>query len=73
MFGQGGGEKLADDLQTKVLGQLPLGQPDRNEEDFAPSVYQEDHPLEKFIKKLQKSNRCVREIIRSAIKKSSPK
>lgn len=45
VFGQGGGEKLADELRTKVLGQLPLGQPDWNEDDFAPSVYQEDHKL----------------------------
>ena len=50
VFGQGGGEKLADSLQTKVLGQLPLGQPYRNEEDFSPSVYQEDHPIGKIYK-----------------------
>lgn len=48
VFGQGGGEKLADTLQTKVLGQLPLGQPDWNEEDFSPSVYGEDHPIGKI-------------------------
>lgn len=48
IFGRGGGEKLAEELQTKVLGQLPLGQPDWNEEDFAPSVYQEDHKLGKI-------------------------
>lgn len=47
VFGRGGGEKLADSLQSKVLGQLPLGQPDWNEEDFSPSVYQEDHPIGK--------------------------
>lgn len=45
VFGQGGGEKLADELRTEVLGQLPLQQPDWNEEEFAPSVYQEDHKL----------------------------
>ncbi|RSK52265.1 Mrp/NBP35 family ATP-binding protein [Bacillus canaveralius] len=45
VFGEGGGEKLADELQTKLLGQLPLSQPDWNEEDFSPSVYQEDHKL----------------------------
>ncbi|PLR77849.1 chromosome partitioning protein ParA [Bacillus sp. V3-13] len=45
VFGQGGGEKLAEELQTKLLGQLPLSQPDWNEEDFSPSVYQEDHKL----------------------------
>lgn len=48
IFGQGGGEKLADELSTKVLGQLPLAQPDLNEDDFAPSVYQEDHKLGKI-------------------------
>jgi ATP-binding protein involved in chromosome partitioning len=45
VFGQGGGEKLADELRTTVLGKLPLAQPDWNEEDFAPSVYQADHKL----------------------------
>ena len=45
VFGQGGGEKLADELQTQLLGKLPLAQPDWNEEDFAPSVYQADHKL----------------------------
>ncbi|WP_043931526.1 Mrp/NBP35 family ATP-binding protein [Bacillus sp. EB01] len=45
IFGRGGGERLAEALNTEVIGQLPLGQPDWNEEDFAPSVYQEDHPI----------------------------
>lgn len=45
VFGQGGGEKLAEELQTKLIGKLPLSQPDWNEEDFAPSVYQTDHKL----------------------------
>ncbi|OCA80980.1 chromosome partitioning protein ParA [Bacillus sp. FJAT-27225] len=45
IFGRGGGERLAEALNTQVIGQLPLGQPDWNEEDFAPSVYQEDHPI----------------------------
>ncbi|MCT2346533.1 Mrp/NBP35 family ATP-binding protein [Niallia taxi] len=39
VFGKGGGKKLAEDLQTSVLGQLPLGQPDWDKDDFAPSVY----------------------------------
>ncbi|WP_400244907.1 Mrp/NBP35 family ATP-binding protein [Niallia sp. JL1B1071] len=43
VFGKGGGKKLADDLEVPILGELPLGQPDWNEEDFAPSVYQETH------------------------------
>lgn len=47
VFGKGGGKKLAEVLQTKVLGQLPLQQPYEDEDEFAPSVYQEDHPLGK--------------------------
>src|SRR5699024_815032 len=47
VFGQGGGQKLAEALQTKVLGQLPLKQPYMDEDEFAPSVYQQDHPLAK--------------------------
>lgn len=45
VFGQGGGPKLAEALQTKVLGQLPLQQPYEEEDIFAPSIYQEDHPI----------------------------
>lgn len=44
VFGQGGGPKLAEELRTELLGQIPLGQPDWNDEDFAPSVYGENHP-----------------------------
>ncbi|GIO28734.1 Mrp/NBP35 family ATP-binding protein [Ornithinibacillus bavariensis] len=44
VFGQGGGKKLAEVLHTKVLGQLPIQQPYEEEDVFAPSVYQEDHP-----------------------------
>ncbi len=48
VFGKGGGKKLAEELQTELLGQIPLQQPDWNEEDFAPSVYDEDHPTGKI-------------------------
>ncbi|MBP3038182.1 Mrp/NBP35 family ATP-binding protein [Bacillaceae bacterium Marseille-Q3522] len=48
VFGHGGGEKLAAELRTEVLGQLPLAQPDWDEDNFAPSVYQADHPLGKI-------------------------
>ncbi|ANB59191.1 Mrp/NBP35 family ATP-binding protein [Anoxybacteroides amylolyticum] len=48
VFGKGGGEKLAKELQTELLGQLPLQQPDWNDDDFAPSVYGEDHPIGKI-------------------------
>lgn len=61
VFGKGGGAKLAEELRTEVLGQLPLQQPDWNEEDFAPSIYAADHRLgriyediaKKVIEKLQ--------------------
>ncbi|MGG3210276.1 Mrp/NBP35 family ATP-binding protein [Geobacillus stearothermophilus] len=48
VFGKGGGEKLAKELQTELLGQLPLQQPDWNDDDLAPSVYAEDHPIGKI-------------------------
>lgn len=52
IFGKGGGEKLAKDLRTELLGQLPLEQPYENEEEFAPSVYQEEHQLGKIYKEI---------------------
>ncbi|HEY4551994.1 MAG TPA: Mrp/NBP35 family ATP-binding protein [Bacillaceae bacterium] len=48
VFGQGGGDKLAEELRTEVLGKLPLQQPDWNEEDFAPSIYDEEHKTGKI-------------------------
>src|SRR5690625_1249222 len=44
VFGRGGGDKLAEVLKTKVLGRLSLQQPYEEEDVFAPSVYQQDHP-----------------------------
>jgi ATP-binding protein involved in chromosome partitioning len=55
IFGHGGGEKLAEELQTQLLGKLPLGQPDWNEEDFAPSIYQADHKLGKIYMEIAQS------------------
>lgn len=52
VFGQGGGQKLAEALNTKVLGQLPLQQPYEDEDVFAPSIYQEDHPIGKEYHKI---------------------
>ena len=52
VFGKGGGPKLADELRTELLGQIPLGQPDWNEEDFAPSVYSESHPTGKIYEEI---------------------
>lgn len=52
VFGRGGGEKLAEVLNTKVLGQLQLQQPYEEEDIFAPSVYQADHPIGKEYHKI---------------------
>lgn len=48
VFGKGGGTRLADELRTNLLGQIPLGQPDWDEKDFAPSVYADDHKIGKI-------------------------
>ncbi|GIN72118.1 iron-sulfur cluster carrier protein [Bacillus sp. J14TS2] len=48
VFGKGGGDKLAEELQTELIGRLPLQQPDWNEEEFAPSVYAQDHRIGKI-------------------------
>lgn len=44
VFGRGGGAKLAEELHTRLLAQIPLGAPDNHpsEADYAPSVYKED-------------------------------
>ena len=44
IFGRGGGAKLAEELHTELLAQIPLGVPDNHpdEPDFSPSVYKED-------------------------------
>lgn len=42
VFGTGGGEKLAADLDVPLLGQVPLGQPKWDHDDFAPSIYKND-------------------------------
>ncbi|WP_127583950.1 Mrp/NBP35 family ATP-binding protein [Paenibacillus koleovorans] len=44
VFGRGGGGKLAEELHTVLLGQIPLGAPDNHpsEPDFSPSVYKAD-------------------------------
>ncbi|HEX7064916.1 MAG TPA: Mrp/NBP35 family ATP-binding protein [Bacillales bacterium] len=49
VFGQGGGEKLSEELNTELLGQIPLRQPDeRQDNEFAPGVYEADHPTGKI-------------------------
>ncbi|GBF12074.1 Mrp/NBP35 family ATP-binding protein [Tepidibacillus sp. HK-1] len=40
IFGKDGGKKLAEELNTELIAQIPIGAPDReDEEEFAPSVY----------------------------------
>ncbi len=43
VFGRGGGAKLAEELHTELLAQIPLGAPDNHvhEADYAPSIYKE--------------------------------
>jgi ATP-binding protein involved in chromosome partitioning len=54
VFGRGGGGKLADELHTDLLAQLPLGAPDNHpsEPDYAPSVYKEQSPTGQLYLKL---------------------
>lgn len=44
VFGRGGGGKLAEELHTQLLAQIPLGAPDNHpaEPDFSPSIYKAD-------------------------------
>ncbi|WP_100374478.1 Mrp/NBP35 family ATP-binding protein [Bacillus sp. FJAT-45037] len=52
VFGRGGGDRLAEELKTEILGQIPLGQPEIDEKDFAPSIYAADHPIGQIYKKI---------------------
>ena len=45
VFGKDGGKRLAEELNVPLLGQIPLGQPEIKEDDFAPSVYGQTHPI----------------------------
>jgi ATP-binding protein involved in chromosome partitioning len=47
VFGRGGGAKLAEELHSELLAQIPLGTPDNHpqEPDFSPSVYKEDSEI----------------------------
>ncbi|MNL49866.1 antiporter inner membrane protein [compost metagenome] len=44
IFGRGGGAKLAEDLHSELIAQIPLGAPDNHisEADYSPSVYKEN-------------------------------
>jgi ATP-binding protein involved in chromosome partitioning len=50
VFGRGGGAKLAEDLHTELLAQIPLGAPDNHvqEKDYSPSIYKSEHPTGKI-------------------------
>ncbi|MBP1996392.1 Mrp/NBP35 family ATP-binding protein [Paenibacillus eucommiae] len=64
VFGKGGGAKLADELNSELLAQIPLGAPDNHvsEADYSPSVYKEQSATgqlymemaDKVISKLEK-------------------
>ncbi|CAM3577531.1 P-loop NTPase [Marinicrinis lubricantis] len=47
VFGRGGGGKLAQELHTELLAQIPLRAPDNlpTERNYSPSVYKEDDPI----------------------------
>ena len=54
IFGRGGGAKLAEELHTELLAQIPLGAPDNHisEPDFSPSVYKSDSPTGRLYNEL---------------------
>ncbi|MGY4691783.1 P-loop NTPase [Salibacterium sp. K-3] len=60
IFGQGGGDRLTEELKTEMLGRIPLGQPDMEKEDFAPSVYEPEHPIGEIYTEI--SNRIMEKI-----------
>ena len=54
---------MAEELRTEVLGRLPLQQPDWNEDDFAPSIYAEEHRLGKIYTEI--ANKIIHTITKS--------
>jgi ATP-binding protein involved in chromosome partitioning len=54
VFGRGGGAKLAEQLRTELLQQIPLGAPDNHvsEPNYSPSIYKEDTPTGKLYMEL---------------------
>lgn len=54
VFGRGGGAKLAEELHTSLLAQIPLGVPDNHvsEPDYSPSVYKADSETGQIYKDL---------------------
>jgi ATP-binding protein involved in chromosome partitioning len=47
IFGRRGGAKLAEELHSELLGQIPLGMPENHpqEPDYSPSVYKASTPI----------------------------
>lgn len=80
VFGKGGGKKLSEELQVPLLGQIPLDQPDWDEDDFAPSVYQIKHRIgkiyfniaERLIEKLEEDDRKISPFENQVEVKKSP-
>ncbi|EFR89600.1 ATP-binding Mrp/Nbp35 family protein, partial [Listeria innocua FSL S4-378] len=52
IFGQGGGEKVAADLETQLLIQLPIEQPDFNGNGYTSAIYSEASEAGKAYKTL---------------------
>ncbi|WP_339060604.1 Mrp/NBP35 family ATP-binding protein [Tepidibacillus marianensis] len=53
IFGKDGGKKLAEELGAELLLQIPLGAPERNdEEEFAPSVYTQGSKIGELYQRL---------------------
>lgn len=54
VFGRGGGAKLAEQLSTELLAQIPLAQPDNHpaEPDYSPSIYKQDSAIGKLYMEL---------------------
>jgi ATP-binding protein involved in chromosome partitioning len=55
VFGRGGGQKLAEELQVELLAQIPLRAPDNgdpNDPLFSPSIYDAEHPTGKLYQQL---------------------
>lgn len=67
IFGQGGGEKLAKELKTTLLAQIPLGVPDHDisDPDASPSVYAADSRTGKIYDHLADEvlNRCPQPVM----------
>lgn len=45
LFGRGGGDTLANELSTELLGRIPLAQPDEKGESGSSSVFSLNHPV----------------------------